>query len=766
MGVSLAIQHPKSASVDPALAAFLRQAFSDQRAQLDLATKAISAKLEHDIKAINAQLESNNNAITDIKASLNTASASSSSLSFRLTMPEYLARAQFSFESLLPDPPRPSPTVPLKPAKDAQGQRLVPPAPHYLEHWSTFPHQLEQLWKQLDALFDSAKCMPRQAAFDGVQVDILNEGNIDTWFKFHCSQPAIRILSAAISRVRNQPLLNYDPLDPSLDWDDADDLAAASPSTLSPALASLQYAIRVVLGSQIDSAAPADRDGVDPYLWEPAPLTQSTLDMARAIPAAESRSVDESVFEARMQPHELQAEAIQLKKQFFAAIRTDQELIMRTCRGDSLSVAIIEIKKPEHFCRQHVLPALHDSAATWKSQRLRRQADLGKLPIRQALAHPHPSRACSTRARYTFECIAQLWKYMAQKGVSYGMLSSVYVTLVLHIDWSKPDPAHSARFHCFEANALKRDLADGAKTPSCFNIWHVLVAIVIWNAQTGVADTTKIAALGAKLVDDFDAFTPDNDSDTHDDSSDDSDCGGDDSHSSSSTSSSSTSSSSTSSSPDQSLQHSLGDEAGSASNQEVGISACNDDQKLDASWQPSVRAPAPAWQSSASVPYASWLGPAKVSRETHPELFFAAQHAKLNRIVRHFLRKPKPGYLWPTSPGQMARALTTFLWLLKTDKSFNNTTLIEAYMPKQVWAFDMLPCKAAAQVREPDEPAVPPSTPKRAGAKRRCTEGEEGQDEAGRKRRRAEHAEVRQPHGLVTPPSSIDGDSPDRNKSS
>lgn len=50
-----------------------------------------------------------------------------------------------------------------------------------------------------------------------------------------------------------------------------------------------------------------------------------------------------------MQPHELQAEAIQLKKQSSAAIRTEQELIMRTCRGESLSVAIIEIKKPELF---------------------------------------------------------------------------------------------------------------------------------------------------------------------------------------------------------------------------------------------------------------------------------------------------------------------------------------------------------------------------------------------------------------------------------
>lgn len=131
--------------------------------------------------------------------------------------------------------------------------------------------------------------MHAQASCVCVQVDKLNGGNIATWFKFHCSQPAICILSAVISRVRKQPLLNADLLDPSLDLDDADDRVAASPSTLSPAFASLRSAGRVVLGSQIDSAAPSDRDGVDPYLWEDVlPLTQSTLDLARAIPAADS----------------------------------------------------------------------------------------------------------------------------------------------------------------------------------------------------------------------------------------------------------------------------------------------------------------------------------------------------------------------------------------------------------------------------------------------------------------------------------------------
>lgn len=97
-------------------------------------------------------------------------------------------------------------------------------------------------------------------------------------------------------------------------------------------------------------------------------------------------------------------------------------------------------------------------------------------------------------------------------------------------------------------------------------------------------------------------------------------------------------------------------------------------------------------------------------------------------------------------------ALTTFRWLLKTDKTDNNISLTEAYMPKQVWAFDMLACKAAALVGDPDEAAVLLSTPKSAGA---STEGEDG---ARRKRRRAEHSEGRQVHGLVTPPSSIDGD--------
>ncbi len=761
MGVGLTVHNHGGAHLNSVLEPAL--------AQLQHTTDAMSARLERNTQAIDSFAQTVNsitqavNSITQAINSNTRLQQRPSTSSLYITMPEYLKRAQAVFDAL-PDPPRPLPNVPLHTARDDLGHPLAPPAPRYLEHWSSFPQQLHHLWSQIDHLFGSEECIPTPLMVSNVQTDKLNEGNIDTWFKFHASQTAINILTATIARVRNQPYLDPHPLDFYPGSYNAQSLGA-TPAPVSPALASLRSAVKVVLASQIDSAAPKHPDGVDPYLWTPPPLTQYTLDMARAFPAASSSSVDESVFAEHMHHHELEDEAIRLKKHFFSAIRTDQELVMRTSRGDNPCVAIIEIKKPELFCSQHVLPALHDAANTWQSPSLRRKASEGKLPIRHALIHADRRRVCSPQAQYTFECIAQLWKYMAHKGLSYGMLSSVFVTLVLHIDWSQPDPAHSARFYCFEANDLKHaDASDGANHERSFNLWHVLVAISIWNAQTGIADTSKIVALGAKLVSDYDSFTSDDESDSQDeddsfdesnsddaqhthDTSDSRDSNGDNGDDSFGTHSSF---SSCNSSLPVCLEQRVRDEAGSlgSCSEPVVGTAEGDNVPRTGVW------------SALSVPYASWLHADKVSRHTHPELFFGGQNARLNRLVRDFLRKPEPGYLWPASPHRMAKALSTFLWLIKTDASFNNATLLQAYMPKQVWAFDVLPCGAAEHARVLDHGALA-STPD-VGPKRRCRDADEG---VASKRRRTKRTEVMQPQGVLTPPSSVEGDSPDRNRS-
>lgn len=697
---------------------------------------------------------------------------------FKMTFAEINEKMNEGFRLIANLPCNPSSKFSFKSnSGHSDAERGAIQAPKHLILDTTFIEKMVEFNTHLGEILAQHRVVDRHKIFHGINYDELNQGNVDTLLKFHCAQPAVDILNAAC-----QILLSL-PQD------------RRPKNALADALLKVS---NVALDTQKEYTFPgSDKVKTTLGLTE---CTQATLDIYDLDYAlyADADQVEPLLLKNAFSDKELLSLSETLKHGFLRNLCPDQSLIaMINDHGcKQVKFTTLQVKKPEHFCEKNVETALKPES--WHHPVLRAQAEKGKLPLRQAIRSLKNHPWCiDPRARYTGECVAQEWKYMAEEGDTYGMLSSALYNVVLRIDWSSNEPNQDVYFYPFKTGQLT--VRTGPESFLEFHPCHVATFVAGQNLIHGKAPLHKILKLASMTIKDYDEYNGELDAfrleaDGHDssDDSDDDDVDNDDADDDDAGVGQGDGNGNGNGGSDNApgrlsypyhveykrkkererearekqrryrRNNDTGKGArGGLTDRDIPVSSTDDANSIEVD-NPNTDAlfSKAATAKSTSIAF----DPLKdaITRSSHPHLFFPKEHKALNSIVKKLLRKPKDGHLRPVQPQIMVRALCRVILQLREGRTAEDDPMdvLKTFMPKLIWVLDTIPCAEQKRSSGKTPTTTPPTkrdlspflTPSR---KHPRDEGEDSPDGS---------TFASTSTSLFTPPESHKGSSPDAKK--